>query len=459
MRTWKMLFGGACLLALELAPRMALACGGCFHNPAVDSVVTGHRMAFAVSDDRTVLWDQIQYSGDPGDFGWVLPVEPGATIELSTDAWFEALEAATSAQISPPQLLCVQSSSSSGCFGSSSSDSAGVKSSPDQGGFVGPGVTVIHQGSLGPFETVTLRSTDSGSLRAWLSSHDYAIQDDVDPIIDAYIMEGMDFIALRLMGTEPMQPVRVVTPKGDAVLPLRMVMAGTGSDVQIVLYTIGEARLGLADLTEVKLDTSQLTYDFNASTTNYDQLRADALSANLGASFLTTFAAKTPFSMSFTRTLTTSGGKFSNQLGQLYFDQGVEDEGTTETGCSFALTGLTSDDLITEDVASQFSCGDLSDLSAAMVGMHPSRIWLSRLEMDLPRDQLGMDCHVNHAPKQDPVSSDLAAVRAKNRPSTCEQPIFESRIARERTSPALAGAWSVAILGLLAFARRIRRRR
>lgn len=65
----------------------------------------------------------------------------------------------------------------------------------------------------------------------------------------------MDFIALRPMGTEPMQPVRVVTRKGDAVLPLRMVMAGTGSDVQIVvLYAIGEARLGLADLTEVKLE-------------------------------------------------------------------------------------------------------------------------------------------------------------------------------------------------------------
>jgi hypothetical protein len=443
------------LLAQGFAGGRALACGGCFQSPTVDAVVTGHRMAFAVSDERTVLWDQIKYSGDPADFGWVLPVAPGATIELSSDAWFEALETATSAQITAPQLQCARSSSS-GCFGSSDTALADTVASGD---IRGPGVTVLHQASLGPFETVTLRSTDAGSLRAWLTGHDYAIQEDVDPVIDAYIQEQMDFIALRLQGSAPMQPVRVVTPKGDAVLPLRMVKAGTGSNVDVVLYAIGEARLGLADLTEVKLDLTSLTYDFGSSTTNYTQVRADALAQNLGASFLTTFAAQNPFGRSLARTLNTSGGRFSTELGQLYFDQGFENEGGMETGCSLALTGLSNDVLITEDQASQFTCGDLTDLSAAMIGMHPSRVWLSRLEMNLPRDVLGMDCHVNHAAKQDEVSSDLTAVRAKNRPSYCQQPIFESRIAPERTSPALAGAWSVVAMGLVAILRRIRRRR
>jgi hypothetical protein len=413
-------------------------------------------MAFAVSDERTVLWDQIQFSGDPGDFGWVLPVEPGATIELSSDAWFEALEAATSAHVTSPQLKCAQSSNS-GCLGSSSK--AVALSDLSARGFSGPEVTVLHQASLGPFDTVTLRSTDSGSLRAWLTSHDYPIQDDVDPVIDAYIQEQMDFIALRLHGNEPMQPVRVITPQGDAVLPLRMVKAGTGSDVPIVLYAIGEARLGLADLTEVKLDLTSLTFDFAANDSNYPQVLADALSQHVGASYATTFSAKTPFSKTLARTLTTTGGRTSTQLGQLYFDQGFENENTTETGCSLALTGLTTDELVTDAQASQFSCGDLTDLSAAMIGMHPSRVWLSRLDMDLPRDQLNMDCHVNHAAKQDEVSSDLTALAAKNRPSYCQQPIFESRIAPERTSPALAGAWSVAAMGLVAFLRRLRGRR
>ncbi|HEX3594840.1 MAG TPA: DUF2330 domain-containing protein, partial [Polyangiaceae bacterium] len=385
-------------------------------------------------------------------------VQPGATIELSSDAWFEALETATSTRVSPPALVCAQNSSS-GCLGSSS-DSAVAAGGSSVLGANGPAVQVLHQESLGPFETVTLRSTDSGALRDWLSSHGYSIQEDVEPIIDAYIEEQMDFIALRLNGDQPMQPVRVVTPNGNAVLPLRMVMAGTGSSVDIVLYAIGERRIGLADLTEVKLDLPTLSFDFSSSVTNYETVRENALAQHVGASFLTTFAAKNPFDRTFSRSLTTVNGKVSTQLGQLYFDQGFETEGANEVGCSFALTGLTSDSLVDSDAAAQkFACGDFTDLSAAMLGMHPSRVWMSRMEMILPRDVLGMDCRVNTDVEQKEVSSDLTALAVKNRPSYCQEPVFESRIARERTSPALAFAWAIGGIGLLGLARRARRRR
>jgi hypothetical protein len=456
MRNGAFVRGALACAFLFIAAPDASACGGCFHNPAVDSVVTGHRMAFAVSADRTVLWDQIKYSGDPGDFGWVLPVEPGAVLELSTDAFFEALETATSTQIAPPQLVCAQSSGSG--VGCGSSDSAASGQTVGDFAHGGPQVTVLHQGSLGPFDTATLRSDDSGALRTWLSSHGYAIQQDVDPIIDAYVDEKMDFIALRLNGTAPMQPVRVVTPNGHAVLPLRMVMAGTGSSVDVVLYAIGETRLGLADLTEVELDLSKLTFDFAANTTNYETLREDTLSQHLGASFLTTFATKNPFDRNVTRTLTTSGGRPSQQLGQLYFDQGFENEAVQEGACSLSLVGLTGDTLVDETAATAFTCGDLSDISAAMIGMHPSRVWMSRMEMTLPRDVLGMDCRVNDDPAQKEVSNDLTAVHGKNAP--CAQPIFASHVARGNgTSPALAFGWAMAGMALVTLVRRGRRRR
>src|SRR5882672_3176272 len=170
MRT-KEIFLGAVVAASLAFGHDANACGGCFQPPTVDSVVSGHRMAFAVSDNRTVLWDQIQYAGNPIDFGWVLPVAPGATIELSNDAWFEALEGATSARVTAPALKCV-SGSGSGCFRSSDgSSSGGISSEP---GFGNGGVVVFHQESLGPYETVTLRATDSGALRTWLESHGFS---------------------------------------------------------------------------------------------------------------------------------------------------------------------------------------------------------------------------------------------------------------------------------------------
>src|SRR5215831_20159766 len=98
------------LMVVALQANRAEACGGCFHETIVsssaDTVVTGHRMAFAISKNRTVLWDQIKFSGSPNEFGWVLPVKPGAYIEASTDAWFEALETVTKVTVASPQITC-----------------------------------------------------------------------------------------------------------------------------------------------------------------------------------------------------------------------------------------------------------------------------------------------------------------------------------------------------------------
>ena len=59
-------------------PTPAEACGGCFVPQSERTVVTDHRMALSISQQQTVLWDQIRYSGDPAEFAWVLPVRAGA---------------------------------------------------------------------------------------------------------------------------------------------------------------------------------------------------------------------------------------------------------------------------------------------------------------------------------------------------------------------------------------------
>jgi len=90
-------------------------------------------------------------------------------------------------------------------------------------------VTVIAQSVVGPYETATLRSTDPLALENWLLGHGYEIPAAVKPIIDAYVTEGFDFIAMRLLplcGVRAMQPVRIVAPGADPTLPLRMVRRG-----------------------------------------------------------------------------------------------------------------------------------------------------------------------------------------------------------------------------------------
>ena len=90
---------------------------------------------------------------------------------------------------------------------------------------------MVHEGTVGPYETVTLSAENPNALAEWLEDNGYALPDNVKPIVDAYVAEDFDFIALRLQpnqGVAAMTPVRVITPGSGYTLPLRMVAAGVG---------------------------------------------------------------------------------------------------------------------------------------------------------------------------------------------------------------------------------------
>lgn len=480
--------GSAALLcaALSFFSTDASACGACFTSLAsatADSVVVGHRMAFAVSATRTVLWDKFEYTGSPGDFAWVLPIKHGAILEASTDAWFESLEAVTKTRVSSPPLQCA-SSVGGGCGLGQGSDAKGSGESE----YIGTGVTVVHQGTVGPYETVTLQSQSGSELTDWLNANGYAIQPDAQPIIDTYVSEGADFIALKLQpdkGIQEMTPVRVVTPGGDPILPLRMVAIGTGAHVSIVLYVIGEARYAMPDLDESTISLSDLTWDYSKNNSNYLKLRSDALDQFLGHTYLTTYARRGAFYETAQDALGTSvfygsldGGIIgSDNFSDLYFSQAYENDGTFYPPSTCALDGirsaLESTDVVTEDGASgipssRFVCDaqvvageepkpPYSDIAAAVIGMHPSNVWVTRLELNLPREALSMDCVVEPSSSQDRVNNYLLALHVKNRPSYCDEPVFTSRVARGSARPSLTVSSLFALLAMAFGFRRLRR--
>ena len=270
---------------------VARACGGCFHEetpptPAQRSVVTDHRMAFALSRTQTVLWDQIRYAGDPREFAWVLPVRPGTVVELSRDEWFAALDVSTQPVISAPAYYgrgygCALT----GCASAGSSEAA------TGGG--GGDVQLLSQSVIGPYERVTLRATDPHALEAWLSAHGFALPDTIKPTIDAYVEEGFDFVALRLRpdcGQRAMQPVRVVSPGADPSLPLRMVAAGVGANVGITLFVIGEGRYEPQNFPVTAPDDTHLVWDRATNRSNYAELSQAAMARSNGHTWLVEYA-------------------------------------------------------------------------------------------------------------------------------------------------------------------------
>ncbi len=349
----------------------ARACGGCFTQTSTpggseSTIVTAHRMALSVSTERTVLWDQIQYQGAPEEFAWVLPVKPGTTINLASDAFFEALDAATTAHASPPPgVVCTQTSPGMngnvdgyGYYGGCSITGCGSGRSLGEVGAGGgggsttitigvpvsiPTVEVVHQESIGPYEAVVLSSNKPGALYDWLLDHGFGIDPTMEPIVDAYEAESFDFVALRLIpgaDVRQMRPVRVISPGAAPVLPLRMVAAGTGANVAMTLFLLGEGRWSPSNFPAAEIYQGQVEWDFDTSSSNYAPLRAGALAAGDGSSWLTTYSKPgallgqvfNPVSMTNV-TYQTSLGQSANSIAELYVLQALANGEITDTSC------------------------------------------------------------------------------------------------------------------------------
>ncbi len=445
----------AAVVTAFAGPEEAEACGGCFAPQDPPTVVSGHRMVMSVSPTQSVLWDQIQYAGEPEEFAWVLPVKPGARIEASRAAFFEVLEAQTSVRVVPPMLDCGSSSDGLGCSSQVSLGALDSAESGDARGEEESPVDVVHQGTVGPYETVTLSTEEPGALNTWLTDHGYHVDPTSQPIIDAYVAEGFDFIALRLLpgkGVQQMTPVRVVTPGAGLSLPLRMVAIGTGAQTPIVLYLVGEGRYRIDTFEEAALTRGLLSWNFDDSTTNYEDLRVRALAANGGRSFLTTFAQQ---------------GAFSSDLFAAYRQQAIENG--ESLGCSVVFpegeAGVVSNPCPAGEPwdspacgtapgidARRLGCEDLDDLAVAFEGLHIEDVWLTRLEMNLPREALATDMTIGAAAAQVPVSNFVEASIAMNAEGACPGGVVRTGGDRRRTRPwmdlvLVAGAAATALFG------------
>lgn len=372
----------------------ASACGGCFHEEIIQqsesTQVTGHKMILSVSSAKTTLWDQISYSGEPTSFAWVLPIKGVVDIGLSSDALFQNLAIDTQVSINSPQISCPPPPlcTSSGFTGAATGDfGAGGTGEP-------PPVTVTAQSVVGPYETVQLHSSDPAALGTWLKDHNFVIPDDVKPIIDDYVSEGFDFLALKLVpgkAVSAMRPVRVTMPGGSPVLPLRMVAAGTGKITPVTLWVMGEGRYETVNMPSFTLSSDQLIWDWDTMSSNYSMLKKTTFDASQGKAWLV--EAGEPFSTFF-----------------------LQD----------SLTFLAQSDPVNSGYADEMGQGaELAlkdDLDALFGTLDPTSVWITRLHGELSRQALLTDLTLGASSNQDPVNRFLQATKTKGTAPTC--PMF-----------------------------------
>jgi hypothetical protein len=270
----------AAALATALHVRDAAACGGFFsEQQSVD--VASHRMIISISQTQSTLYDEIQYTGNPASFAWVLPVMGNVTVGLSSDALFNVLDQQTVPIVTSPFAECQNlSNCQDGCETASSSGTGGGPE-PDGGS-----VNIVSQMVVGPYQTVQLSSTDPTALTSWLNTNGYTIPTNIQPIISAYVSGGFNFLALKLVpgaGTSAMRPVSVTTPGASVSLPLRMVAAGAPTTVPITLFVLGEGRYQPTNFPFFTIDPTKLVWDFGSETSNYSTLQAQGFAAQPNA--------------------------------------------------------------------------------------------------------------------------------------------------------------------------------
>lgn len=488
-------FGLAFAVAgLAAPPREARACGACVGPPPPDltqappPLVNAHRMALSMSTERTILWDQIRFAGAASEFAWILPVKPGAKVELASDAWLDTLDAATTPQIVPPPSSCEGAGCSvasayqaSFSCGSDSGFAEAEAPTPD-------GVDVVSQESVGPYEIVILRSDDELSLRVWLDDHAYAIPDELDPIIDAYIDEGFDFAALRLVpaaGTAQMRPVRVTQPGAVPVLPLRMVTGGAGARTPISLFVISEGQYVPENFTSSVVNPLAITYDFLTGISDYGQVRAQLFDADGGAAWAVSFSQP---GMLFDEVVNPtnelplnyriSNGWSFETFFEAYVAQGFVNAETADTDCSDALATLGADgrrvvdpcdddgNCEPVDDASQIDVRPLAcsppigsdvpfdDLASALVGLHPSDVWVTRLDANLSKEAMKQDLVLTPSASQTPVSMFVVPRKLANDPC-----VGQASVSRPNGRNARFGvSVSIALVAFMTLGRRVARR-
>lgn len=289
-------------LALPAAP--ARACGGLFcdggGNMPIPVDQTGENVLFAVDEQAGTVEAhiQIQYTGDPQKFGWVIPVTAVPEFAIGSELLFTNLLNSTvptygstttfdCQQRDPPSLGC-----SRGDLALSAGDTDGDF---ETGGLdtSEPGPDIVKREIVGAYEIVVLQGGTSKEVFDWLSANGYFQDADAVPILDAYLQENYYFAAARLLhsaGVDAIQPI-VMTYAGDRpCVPLRLTRIAATPNMGVRVFGLGHSRYVPSNYKHVELNEVRLDWDNNAL--NYNdvvQHAVDAPGAD-GHAFVTEFA-------------------------------------------------------------------------------------------------------------------------------------------------------------------------
>jgi MYXO-CTERM domain-containing protein len=412
--------------AFGLLEGEAHACGGCFVPTEVESVITDEKMILSVSMNQTTLYDQINYSGNPASFAWVLPIRGQVTVGLSADIMFQVINQLTQTSVQAPPTNCPPPPSCGYGGGFSAPEALGAAA--DAGAAEDGTVTVTSQAQVGPYETVQLHSTDGSALTNWLTAHGYNIPDATKPIINDYVTQQFDFLALKLVpgqGVQSMQPVRVTSQGAAPSLPLHMVAIGTGPTTGITIWVVADGRWQPSNFPTFTIGASDIAWDWATSSSNYETVRL-AKEATYGGrgwqieSSLELSQYTIQQSLGYNAAYDPTGGYLVGAAA------GGGDGGVADAGAGDAGDDSGDDNYYGVDAGAQETAASL-DLAVMFAGIAAPNVRITRMRSDVAQSALSVDMQLQASSDQTELSNTLVAQQEIGEPqctiysaTTCE---------------------------------------
>ena len=222
----KKLILGTLLVGLLLMPSTtALADGGFFIDIGKDIYQPSQKAVILYADGREDLILSVRYEGNADDFAWVVPVPSRPNVEVADPELFWEL-----ANLTRKPVL---------------HESNGFL--PGVGNYEGPGVDVLEEKVVGPYDVAILSAGDPASLTDWLNSKGYSFPESGEKIIEEYIRNGWYFVASKIstgkeasgLAEGTIEPLLLSFKTDRIVYPLRI--TSVSSDFcEVLLYVFTE---------------------------------------------------------------------------------------------------------------------------------------------------------------------------------------------------------------------------
>lgn len=241
-------------ILLVIAVPHAASDGGFFWPGEVGVYQDAERVIFTDNGDGTItVVLGISYEGKAEEFSWVFPVPSVPELGVAEIETLEILEAATLLEMKYSTCPCYHLRISG----------------PGAGG---GGAEIMSAGEVGPYDyTVLGGDGDPDVLITWLHENGYRVPEEIEPVIAAYVEEGMYFLAMRLrqdFSTQDIQPIVITYQADRMIFPMRLTAAAAVEDMPIKIWIFA--------------DEQYAPENYAHSTPDLSRFRAASMVANVG---------------------------------------------------------------------------------------------------------------------------------------------------------------------------------